>query len=190
MTSGRWSEEEHAFLEKNYGRRGVTSYTIAKHLGRSRNSIVQRAHLFGLAVKRGTTEFRRRCSEVNQHYDWRVPKTKEDIIFVIAVLETEGSVAMRGDKKRPDRTVYRIKVGMTTRGIVDEMQRICGGVVRGPYKSRNAQRQGRKPIYEWEISSLVGVAAILSTILPYYKYEKREHIIKVLAELETRVGKP
>lgn len=44
-----WNASEDAILKSNYGREGVTAEKIGEVLGRTRNSVIGRAHGLGLS---------------------------------------------------------------------------------------------------------------------------------------------
>lgn len=97
---------------------------------------------------------------------------RTELAWAAGFWDGEGSAYLSGVRDRPTKQPHaRINQSSTTGipGVLTRFQRVVGlGAVQGPYL-----KDGREPLYRWEISRRSEVALLLEQLAPYLGQVKR-----------------
>lgn len=167
-----WTEREIALLKELYPQTPVITDLMVHFPGRTRNSLSGKART--LELKRGP---------YGQQEPFDIPQTAA--AYLAGLIDCDGSISIRASHRRGNLNLRPAIVVFNTDTRLHDW--IIRTLKSSNQISRCRKRQGnQKPIYEWKVQSVVDVARLIRTILPYFVLKSEQaHLLLEWCENRT-----
>lgn len=93
-----------------------------------------------------------------------------DLYWLAGLFEADGSVKNLG------RYGMGLEIAMTDLDVLENCQRLFGGIIYGPYDKNKGKGHNVKPMYSWNIHKRSESYGILMTIYPLLGQRRRDRI--------------
>jgi hypothetical protein len=107
-----------------------------------------------------------------------------EIAWLAGIFEGEGSVGTSWPT-RTNRPYVQARIGMTDLDVLEHVQRVAGGRLKGPYT-----RNRRKPMYHWNLNGWDEVERLRDLIYPWLSARRREQFDRSLGARPTAAYDP
>lgn len=100
--------------------------------------------------------------------------------YFVGLYEGEGTRPMSSFKANPNRIYARLRIRMTDRKPLENVQRLLGGVLADAYLAPSRRGSGDLPQFRWEIGRVNEFLRISQAILPFLSPRRQEQISEAL----------
>lgn len=103
--------------------------------------------------------------------------SEAEIAYAAGLFEGEGSVCLQKPTRNGHTPNVRLTINMTDLEPLQRIQSIFGGRVTGPY----ARGEGRKDMWRWCLSQVIGVRKAASLMFPWLSPRRQQRMAELFA---------